>query len=101
MKMYTADICGDCRAFKALMIQRGIEAEFEAVDITQSVMNLREFLALRDHEACFDAVRAAGSIGIPCFVRADGQVTLSEDVALSWIDQPPMPPKEFGCEHCK
>ena len=39
MKVYGAEICSGCRAFKALMAERGFEVDF--VDITASVANLR------------------------------------------------------------
>lgn len=101
MKMYGSEICGGCRAFKALMAERGIEGSFEIVDITANVPNLRAFLALRDNEKCFEEVRAAGRIGIPCFVNDEGEVTVDENTALAWIGQPPMEPAAPGCASCK
>lgn len=101
MKMYSSEICGGCRMFKALMAERGIENAFEIVDITENVPNLRDFLQMRDNEKCFDEVRASGRIGIPCFVNDDGVVTLDEDVALAWIGQPPMEKIIPGCANCK
>ena len=90
MKMYSSDICKDCRAFKALIAERSIESAFEIVDITENTQNLREFLHLRDTEAVFEAVRERGTIGIPCFVSDEGNITLDEDVALARIGQAPM-----------
>ena len=73
MKIYGSEICSGCRAFKSLMLERGIEAEF--IDITENVANLRAFLHLRDTESCFDSIRAEGRIGIPVFVNDDVAVT--------------------------
>lgn len=99
MKIYGSEICSGCRAFKSLMQERGIEAEF--IDITENVANLRAFLHLRDTESCFDSIRAEGRIGIPVFVNDDGAITLDENTALAWIGQPPMEPEEPGCATCK
>ena len=100
MKVYGSEICGDCREFKALMAQRGFTVDY--VDITENVANLRAFLQLRDHEAAFDPVRERGSIGIPAFVREDGEVTLDLNLALSWIGEAPAEEEEeSGCAFCK
>jgi len=100
LKVYGAQICGDCRDFHALMQERGFEVEY--VDITESVGNLREFLHLRDHEDVFAPVRERGSIGIPAFVREDGEMTLDLNTALGWIGQAPVKEEEEGgCAFCK
>lgn len=99
MKIYGSEICSGCRAFKALMAERGFEAEF--IEITENVANLRAFLKLRDTQKCFDSIRAEGRIGIPVFENDDGEITLDENVALAWIGQPPMEEEEPGCASCK
>ena len=98
MKVFGADICGDCREFKALMRSRGFAVEY--VDITESTANLKEFLKLRDSAAAFDAAREHGGIGIPAFVREDGAVTLNVNAALEWIGQPPVQ-DDGACESCR
>ena len=45
LKVYGADICTDCRNFKALVDNRSLEVEY--IDITENVINLREFLKIR------------------------------------------------------
>lgn len=99
MKVYGADICGDCREFKALMAQRGFTVDY--VDITENTANLRAFLQLRDQEAAFAPVKEKGAIGIPAFVHEDGRVTLDLDEALGWIGQPPAEDNGPACEFCK
>lgn len=99
MKVYGSEICSGCREFKALMAERGFDAEF--IEITANVANLRAFLKLRDTEKIFDAIREEGRIGIPVFVSDSGEVTLDADLALSWIGQPPMEKPETGCAGCK
>lgn len=99
MKVYGSDICGDCRAFKALMEERGFEVDY--VDITAGVANLREFLQLRDASAEFDIVRQRGGVGIPAFVSDDGAVTVDVNIALGWIGQPPVEEDAACGEGCR
>ena len=106
MKVYGSDICIDCRNYKALASGRKLEAEY--IDITESTLNLREFLHIRDTQPLFDEVRSRGGIGIPLFVREDGAKTFDFDEAFSWIGQPPVEEDEIvekfsfcGPEGCK
>ena len=99
MKVYGAEICIDCREFKKLMAERGFEVEY--VDITESTLNLRTFLKLRDEKSAFDEIKARGGIGIPAFEKEDGEVTLDLNTALSWIGQEPAEEKGFACTACK
>ena len=98
MKVYSSEICGDCREFKVLMQARGFEAEI--VEITENTTNMKAFLKLRDSEDAFEEVRREGRIGIPAFVNDDGAVTLDVNTALGWIGQPPAEAAESGCESC-
>lgn len=93
MKVYGASICMDCRNYRAIQRQRGFEAEY--IDITASTDQLKEFLALRDHDPVFEEVRARGGIGIPLFVREDGTKTFELDEALSWIGEAPVREEEI------
>ena len=100
MKVYGADICIDCRNYKAIQEKRGFEAEY--IDITESTTNLREFLEIRDAEPIFDQVTEHHGIGIPLFVREDGEKTFDMNEAFSWIGQAPVEEDEvvekgFSC----
>ncbi len=80
IKVYVMSGCPDCDSLKP---QLESSAEFEIVDIGTSVKKLKEFVRFRDAHPAFEGVKAAGSIGIPCFVLEDGAVTLNpEDVGL-------------------
>ena len=74
LKIYGSMLCPDCvdccRDLKEAKI------EFEFCDFADSLLNLKEFLKLRDGSSAFDELRAAGKIGIPCIVREDGSFTL-------------------------
>lgn len=93
MKVYGAQICIDCRNYRAIQKARGFEAEY--VEIIENTTNLKEFLAIRDNDPLFDAVRANGGIGIPLFVKEDGTKTLDINEALGWIGQPPVKDEEI------
>ena len=55
IKVYGAEICVDCRNFKAIQKNRGFEVEY--IDMTENTKNMREFLAIRDNDPIFDEVK--------------------------------------------
>lgn len=73
LKIYGSMMCPDCVDCCADLDREGVCYEF--LDFADSLLNLKEFLALREH-SIFNNVKAAGSIGIPCIVREDGSLTL-------------------------
>ena len=93
MKVYGAEICSDCRNYKAIQKSRGFAAEY--IDITESIPNLREFLAIRDSDPVFAPVKENLGVGIPLFVREDGVKTFDINEAFAWIGQPPVKEKEI------
>ncbi len=68
--------CPDCFDIK---VRLSGNPDFEIIDIGEHVRNLKEFIRLRDSSPAFDSVRANGSIGIPCFVSEDGQVSFDTE----------------------
>lgn len=94
MKVYGTAICIDCRNFKALKENRGME-DIQYIDITENTDNLRAFLGLRDTMEAFQSVKEHGGIGIPCFVKEDGTVSFDVNEALSWIGQEPVKEEEI------
>lgn len=93
MKVYGAEICIDCRNYKAIQKARGFDAEY--IDITENTTNLKEFLQIRDNDPIFNQVREHSGIGIPLFVREDGAKTFDIDEAFSWIGQAPVADEEI------
>lgn len=78
--VYGMPSCPDCETVEKEI--RGNE-NFRFVDIGSHVGKMKEFLRLRDKNPAFDEAKRDGYIGIPCFVRENGSVTLSaEDVGL-------------------
>lgn len=81
LTVYGSPLCPDCRECEANFKAHGID--YIAVDINESMKNLKEFLKLRDSLPVFDKCRELGSIGIPALMREDGTVTLDWEGYLS------------------
>lgn len=80
IKMFTMETCPYCEYVKQQVIDN---PEFEIIDIGQDVHSLKAFLDLRDNHPAFAEAKAEGDVGIPCYVREDGSVTLmSAEVGL-------------------
>lgn len=63
-----------CGPAKEYLSKRNIE--FIYLDITESMLNLKKFLKLRDNRPEFDEIKKAGKVGIPCIVINDGEEIL-------------------------
>ena len=74
LSIYGSPLCPDCRECKENLDAHGVEYEY--VDITQSMRNLKAFLKLRDSLPVFEPAKEHGAVGIPAIVREDGSVTL-------------------------
>lgn len=74
LKIYGSMLCKDC--VECVEDLKKANVEFEFLDFADSLLNLKEFLAIRDENEQFNAVREKGSIGIPTIVKEDGSVTL-------------------------
>ena len=66
--------CPDCTQAKQ---QYGDNPDYEIIDIGKQARDLKEFLSLRDNHPAFAKVRERGTIGIPCFVKDNGEVVIS------------------------
>lgn len=80
LKFFGAPICSTCRDTKKRLEEMGIEYEY--IDITENIRNLRAFLALRDTLPQYAPIKEEGRVGIPSFVWDDGTVTLDTD----WLE---------------
>ena len=68
--------CPDCSEVKARLSGN---PDFEIIDSGEHVRNLTTFIRLRDTSPAFESVKADGSIGIPCFVAEDGQISFDTE----------------------
>lgn len=74
LKIYGSMLCPDCVDCCRELKEAGVEFEF--CDFADSLLNLKDFLKLRDEQEVFTELRQAGKIGIPCIVREDGSIVL-------------------------
>ena len=72
LKIYGSLQCPDCVRCLAELDAAGVSYEF--LEFEKSLRHLKDFLKLRDEEACFDPIREQGSIGIPCILSPDGMI---------------------------
>lgn len=77
LKIYGSMLCKDC--VDCVSDLKKANVEFEFCDFADSLVNLKDFLKLRDENRIFDGVREVGSIGIPTILKEDGTVTLDWD----------------------
>lgn len=75
LKIYGSMLCPDCVKCREDLDKACMDYEY--LDFSTNLKALKDFLALRDREPAFAAVREKGSIGIPCIVEEDGTVLLS------------------------
>ena len=81
LTIYGTMLCKDCVACREAFDREDVLYEFK--DFAADIMNLKEFLAIRDKNAQFEQVKASGSIGVPCIVASDGTVTLDWEQFLN------------------
>lgn len=74
LKIYGSRQCPDCVQCLKELDDAGVAYEY--LDFSDSLINLKEFLAYRDANTAFVSVRAEGKIGIPCLVDEDGTLGL-------------------------
>lgn len=74
LKIYGSMLCPDCVECRADLDKAGVAYKY--LDFSDQLRYLKEFLALRDSDPVFDAVKQRGSIGIPCIVTEEGRITL-------------------------
>jgi glutaredoxin-related protein len=81
LKVYGTALCPDCVECKYNLDQNGIEYEY--LDITGNLRNLKAFLKLRDHSEVFADAKEKGYIGIPALVLEDGELILDWESYLT------------------
>lgn len=82
VKFYGSHICSGCREALELFREKNF-TDFEFVEITENVDNLRAFLKLRDERPELAEAKAEGRICIPCFVHEDDSITTEPEELLA------------------
>lgn len=59
-----------------------LKASVDFKDLSADLKDLKAYLAVRDTEPAFEAVKGNGGIGIPFFVLEDGTKTLNLEEVL-------------------
>jgi hypothetical protein len=77
-KVYGSMLCPDCVEAKEYFEK--VNYKYEFVNITESMKNLKEFLALRDNRKEFEEVKKLGYIGIPAILTDDNKIILGDEV---------------------
>lgn len=77
-------LCEDTRNSLEVLKGKNVEVIFE--NLSESLESLKKYLSVRETSEMYAGVRAAGGVGIPCFVFEDGTKTLDLTVVLSKLD---------------
>lgn len=81
IKIYGMPGCPYCDYVYEQVKER--KAEFEYINIGESIRNMSAFTRLRDTNPVFDRMKEIGDVGIPAFVFEDGTVSIDPaDVGL-------------------
>jgi len=75
MTVYGSLLCSDC--VECLKDLDAAGTAYTFCDFSENLLNLKNFLKLRDQNAIFEEVKIEGKIGIPCIVHDDGTVSLT------------------------
>ncbi|UPQ85256.1 hypothetical protein M0R79_06255 [Ignavigranum ruoffiae] len=66
--LYYSDLCPDTEEFVSALQAK--EIVYQAVNITESMANLKAFLKLRDKHPDFKAIKEQGKVGVPVLFSA-------------------------------
>lgn len=81
MIVYGSHLCPDTLYALNQLVEKGVD--FDYLNISASMADLKAFLKVRDSSEEYKKVREEGRLGIPCFQFDDGSITLDLSVALS------------------
>ena len=92
VQIYGSQQCPGCVEAKKALSEKG--ADFEFIDLSENLYNLKRFLAFREQEEIYKPFREQalkkdypdeGRIGIPCFVLEDVERTMDLDYVLTKV----------------
>lgn len=76
--LFSSDKCPDCPPIIEKLKKENIE--FEDINITDSMANLKKFLKVRDTESYFDDIKANNRVGVPTLMKEDGTFLNPEEL---------------------
>lgn len=71
LTVFGSPLWPECEPLRELLLKNKIV--FEYIDITESIKNLKMFLAIRDNTSYFEKIKENGSVGIPTIVVGEGE----------------------------
>lgn len=83
VKVIGSHLCPDTLYALNKLSENHVEMDF--VNMSSSMPDLKEYLALRDSNPLYKDVKENGGLGIPCFILEDGSVTLDLDEVLKQL----------------
>ncbi|MBF6625837.1 hypothetical protein IU402_04535 [Aerococcaceae bacterium zg-BR9] len=83
--LYFSDKCPDTAPFVTVL--KELAVDYDEVNITASIPNLKRFLNLRDTQEVFDAKKALNQVGIPVLVTEDAQLIFDETTLREYYDE--------------
>ena len=80
---YFSGLCPDTAPFVAVLDELGID--YELVNITASMKNLKRFLVIRDREAAFDEGKAQGFACVPVLATDGGDYLFTPEAVREYF----------------
>lgn len=80
--LFYSPLCPDTEPF--LKVLEPLNLDYERVNITESMTNLKRFLALRDSRTEFDNKRLLNQVGVPVLVTEDTTLIFDEASLLDF-----------------
>ncbi|MCR5787104.1 MAG: hypothetical protein K6G28_05330 [Acholeplasmatales bacterium] len=74
IKYYGSQFCPNCKQFKYNLDKYNLDYEF--IDISDNLKNLKDFLYIRDTNKKFDRMKEMNGIGIPCIIIDEKNVEI-------------------------
>ncbi|MBE6117755.1 MAG: hypothetical protein IIY52_05710 [Solobacterium sp.] len=81
--VYGSNVCPGTLRFLSILTEHHYMPVF--INVTGSINLLKEFILLRDTEACFEGMHGSGSIGFPLIKMPDGTFTRDYKAVLEFL----------------
>lgn len=84
MKLIGLKVDRECYDASNVLKQAGVK--FDYVDIGSSAENMIFFMNLRDNRPEFNALKAQGFVGLPCFLMDDDRILFDENEVITEME---------------
>lgn len=93
--MYGTMMCPDTVEADVVLRRNGVDLEY--IDISANMLNLKEFLRLRDERQEFDKAKELGKAGVPAFLLDDGSMTFDVYSLEGVAEEKPLEEENMTC----